>query len=317
MPVPVPAPAHAIDALAVLDALLEQNVGLVLPTVQTYWLLAIAAASVALLPSWEGIDWFRNAVIVSACRGKLTEGYPERALGPLSDVFVPQKWFAHFYVVGCLSNALVLAVVSRDAEPHAAVPCLSPAELLLWSFQVHLVRRLVETVWVMRYPKRATMHVMAYAFGMSYYIIVPLTYYCAYVAYVASGDAVVPTALTYVGLAVFAAGSLVQWHAHYLLASLGSKNTKRAEAYVIPRGGLFSLVSCPHYFGEVVIYLGLAVMGATMGAAGRENVASPWYPFVWVVVNLSLGARMTHQWYLAHFASYERLGRRALVPYLF
>jgi 3-oxo-5-alpha-steroid 4-dehydrogenase 3 len=222
-----------------------------------------------------------------------------------------------------LSNAAVLAVVWQRGENHANVPYFSPAVLLLLAFQVHLVRRLVETLWVMRYPQKATMHVMAYAFGMSYYIIVPVTYYCAYVAGQDAAVATTGTPALYVGLVTFAAGSLVQCHTHYLLANLGdnpkSKSNPKSnsksgstDAYVIPRGGLFSLVSCPHYFGEVVIYLGLATMGMTVA----EGVY-PWYPFVWVVVNLTLAARMTHRWYLAHFKTYDRLGRRALVPFLY
>lgn len=34
--------------------------------------------------------------------------------------------------------------------------------------------------------------------------------------------------------------------------------------YVIPRGGPFELVSCPHYLAEIVVYVGVALM--TLGA---------------------------------------------------
>lgn len=239
---------------------------------------------------------------MSACRGKLTEGYPKNALGPLSDVFVPQKWFSHFYAIGCLSNACMLSAVyvaSRDAAGEDN----SASLVLLVAFQLHLVRRLVETVCMMRYPKEATMHVMAYAFGMSYYVVVPFT------LYLASRTAACTPAL-YAGMVVFCVGSLIQWHSHYLLSILGSKNSNK---YVIPQGGLFALVSCPHYFGEVVIYLGL---GIACGIDTDSDQLLKWYPFVWVAVNLTLAARMTHKWYLGRFPSYNRLGRRALVPFV-
>lgn len=55
-------------------------------------------------------------------------------------------------------------------------PCTQAGALLaLALFQVHLVRRLLETTLLMRYPRGAKMHVVAYAFGLSYYAAVPLS----------------------------------------------------------------------------------------------------------------------------------------------
>ncbi len=277
-------------------------------------------------PAWPSLtddtldspESLSNAVIVSACRGKLADGQPSDALGPLSDVFVPQKWFAHFYAVGCVSNALMMVLALWSGVGRVAV-------LLLGAFQVHVVRRLIETVWMMRYPEGATMHVMAYAFGMSYYVVVPVTYVIAS----AQGDDVEDGGdrrWANLGMVIFAAGSLIQWHAHYLLTRLGgmkntgahSKDERNASlsktVYAIPRGGLFELVSCPHYFGEAVIYLGL---GMTCVGLGNQTSTIAWYPFVWVVANLALAAQLTHRWYLAHFKTYSRLGRKAFIPFLY
>ncbi len=266
-----------------------------------------------------------DAVIVSACRGKLADGYPKDAIGPLSNVFVPQKWFAHFYAIGCVSNALMIALSAWEGVDRATI-------MLLGAFQVHVVRRLMETVWMMRYPEGATMHVMAYVFGMSYYVVVPVTYVVACAR--GHGDEVGEDDedgdstrwWAILGVAIFAMGSLIQWHAHYLLAHLsgagaasapsrgGPKASRAKTSYVIPRGGLFELVSCPHYFGEAVIYLGLGV--ACVGYGNKTSTVA-WYPFVWVVANLALAARLTHRWYLAHFKTYSRLGRKAFIPFLY
>ena len=212
---------------------------------------------------------------------------------------MPQRWFSHFYAIGCLSNALVLYTTwNRDNQT---------AVLLLGAFQLHVIRRLIETVWMMRYPKQATMHVMAYAFGMSYYVIVPVTYLLASTPRTPSAPHTCWSAS--LGMTLFAAGSLIQWHAHHLLAHLGSKSSANTR-YVIPRGGLFKLISCPHYFGEAVIYLGLGI------ACVPTRIAA-WYPFVWVVANLTLAAGMTHRWYLTHFTTYRRLGRKAFIPFIY
>lgn len=109
------------------------------------------------------------------------------------------------------------------------------------------------------------------------------------------------------GVVICLLGQLVQSHSHYILSTLGkNKNTRR---YVIPRGGLFQFVSCPHYFGEIVLYVGLAL-------TGTEGTLSGWYPCLWVVVNLILAARMTHAWYKEHFKTYPAT-RKALIPFLY
>jgi hypothetical protein len=50
--------------------------------------------------------------------------------------------------------------------------CVALALALFWA---HLLRRYLETVLMMVYPKGARMHVIAYAFGLAYYLVVPLS----------------------------------------------------------------------------------------------------------------------------------------------
>ncbi len=42
-------------------------------------------------------------------------------------------------------------------------------------FTLHLVRRFLETAFLMRYPPHARMHVIAYVFGCVYYVVAPLS----------------------------------------------------------------------------------------------------------------------------------------------
>lgn len=87
------------------------------------------------------------------------------------------------------------------------------------------------------------------------------------------------------GILIFLFGNALQSHSHYLLARLTktststrrrSSSTSGAPRYRIPRGGAFELVSCPHYLGEIVIYLGLAILTGT-------RVVGPWMMVAWVV----------------------------------
>lgn len=61
-------------------------------------------------------------------------------------------------------------------------------------------------------------------------------------------------------------------------ASRAASMAPRDFEYKLPRGGMFELVSCPHYFGEVLIYAGFLVMQAGSGLAPVV--------FLWVVRTL-------------------------------
>ncbi len=76
--------------------------------------------------------------------------------------------------------------------------------------------------------------------------------------------------------------------------------------YKIPQGGLFRWVSCPNLFGEMVEWIGYALMGWNVAVLGFA---------VWTFANLAPRARDHHRWYLEKFAEYPK-GRRAVIPFL-
>jgi 3-oxo-5-alpha-steroid 4-dehydrogenase 3 len=92
---------------------------------------------------------------------------PPRALGPLSSWTVPQRWFAHFYALGASWNAVVgyllVSLPGFDSLPAAQ---RATSILALGLLQLHLTRRLVETLGLMKYPPSARMHGIAYLFGL-------------------------------------------------------------------------------------------------------------------------------------------------------
>ena len=77
--------------------------------------------------------------------------------------------------------------------------------------------------------------------------------------------------------------------------------------YQLPRGGGFELVSCPHYLGEAVEWLGWAAMVATPAAA--------WFA-TFTAVFLGSRAVATHKWYHDKFREEYPATRRAFIPFL-
>jgi hypothetical protein len=76
--------------------------------------------------------------------------------------------------------------------------------------------------------------------------------------------------------------------------------------YVMPEGFLFRWISCPNYFGEVIEWLGWALL--TWSLAGLSF-------FIWTCANLIPRALTYHRWYRSHFPNYPE-GRKAIFPFM-
>jgi 3-oxo-5-alpha-steroid 4-dehydrogenase 1 len=104
-----------------------------------------------------------------------------------------------------------------------------------------------------------------------------------------------------IGAGIFITGFVINRQADYTLSRL--RQPGRAT-YSIPYGGLYNLVSCPNYFGEILIWTGWAI--ATWSLAGLSFA-------VWTAANLVPRARAHHAWYHEKFPEYPS-GRKALIP---
>ena len=107
-----------------------------------------------------------------------------------------------------------------------------------------------------------------------------------------------------IGAALFIAGYIINRWADAVILRL---KRGHPDQYTVPRGGLYELVSCPNYFGEIIIWMGWAVM--TWSIAG-------WTFLFWTVANLAPRAFSHHKWYKANFPEYPP-ERKALIPFLF
>jgi len=105
------------------------------------------------------------------------------------------------------------------------------------------------------------------------------------------------------GILLFVAGMIINLSSDEHLIRL-RKN--RTNGYLIPYGGLFNKISCPNFFGEIVEWLGFAIMCWSLPAFSF---------FVWTVSNLIPRALDHHRWYKRQFTDYPT-ERKAVIPYL-
>jgi 3-oxo-5-alpha-steroid 4-dehydrogenase 3 len=324
------------------------------PLLWAYWLLATGSVVATLLPMGLPAA-FTDAVRLAAARGKLWDERPGAALGPLRDWSVPQRWFLHFYLLGAAFNAATLAAAASAAgalgASSASAAALHAPLLALCAFQAHLLRRAAETRWLMRYPPAARMHVIAYAFGLSYYVAAPLTLLllqrgapaalaAAAAAASAGGrsvsvgaDAVAAavgaalraaSAGQAVGGALFAGGNALQLHSHAALARLGAGSAagrgKAASGGGGGGGGAGAYRLPRGGLFELVAcphYTAECLIYAGLALlVGRGGAPAACAVAAWVGLNLALAAGATHAWYRARFPGYPR-HRRALIPFIY
>jgi 3-oxo-5-alpha-steroid 4-dehydrogenase 1 len=107
-----------------------------------------------------------------------------------------------------------------------------------------------------------------------------------------------------IGVTLFAVGFAINFQSDTILIGLRRPGD---ATYHIPQGGLFRLVSCPNYLGELIEWSGWAL--ATWGAPGLVFA-------VWTAANLVPRAWSHHRWYHQRFPNYPA-ERRVLVPFLF
>jgi len=107
-----------------------------------------------------------------------------------------------------------------------------------------------------------------------------------------------------IGAMMFYGGYALNWYADRLLRLL--RQPGGAE-YTIPKKGLFRLVSCPNYLGEIIQWFGWAI--ALWAIPGLIFA-------LWTVANLLPRARSHHLWYRDTFPDYPR-ERKALIPYIY
>jgi steroid 5-alpha reductase family enzyme len=105
------------------------------------------------------------------------------------------------------------------------------------------------------------------------------------------------------GLILFFVGVFINMRSDQILINL-RKNT--SSRYAIPQGGMFKYVSSPNYLGELIEWLGFAIM-----AAGLPGFSF----FIWTFANLVPRALDNHKWYKKTFEDYPK-DRKAIFPFV-
>ncbi len=104
------------------------------------------------------------------------------------------------------------------------------------------------------------------------------------------------------GLVLFSTGLVINWVADAKLIALRKQNS----GYQIPKGWLFNYISCPNHFGEMIEWIGFAVIACNAPATSFA---------IWTICNLLPRTLNHHAWYREHFPDYPK-NRKAVIPFV-
>lgn len=104
-----------------------------------------------------------------------------------------------------------------------------------------------------------------------------------------------------IGTIIFLCGMIINMYSDQILIGL---RKGEETGYKIPKGFLFKYISCPNLFGEVIEWLGFAILMWNLPGLAF---------FVWTFANLVPRALSHHRWYHENFSEYPT-ERKAVFP---
>lgn len=251
--------------------------------------------------------------------------------------------FIDFYTIGIittisrLSHTIISYYYDTDITYINKQQLVVPILLL-----IHLFRRYCECKWVQKSTSSTSyMHLAGYLLGILHYICLPFILIPHHTLLICTNDdsnwaksfdiqqSTLLEIFSIIGCLYF---QYQQYRHHVLLANLRRKTKKtETKSYLIPVGGWFEHISCPHYFSEIMIYVvfSLLVHGNTTDlteqwsdtqsimfgdAIATLHMYKHWILLLWVTTNLSISANRTHQWYIDKYGETYPQKRRSLIP---
>lgn len=172
-------------------------------------------------------------------------------------------WPSRFAMMVIYTPALVTCLIILALGSH--IPRLPLPTFATLLCTIHFAKRCLEVMFLHKYSG-STDRATPTQIGVFYALISFLIAYGS--NYSVNTLSSPPSAEMYTaGTIFFTVGIVGNFYHHYLLAQL-RKDSKNADTtkYVAPRGGLFSYVATPHYFFELIGWLGIAMASNHLNA---------------------------------------------------
>lgn len=105
------------------------------------------------------------------------------------------------------------------------------------------------------------------------------------------------------GILIFILGLFINISSDNILIRIKSQN----KGYQIPHGMFYKYVSCPNYLGEILEWIGFAIICYSIPAL---------LFVIWTIANLLPRALANHKWYKSKFPNEYPQNRKAIFPFI-
>jgi very-long-chain enoyl-CoA reductase len=176
---------------------------------------------------------------------------------------------------------------------------LANASLIQWilfaSIGLHFTKRALESLFLHKYSG---------SIGLSATISIAFFYSFAsfFIGYLNRNPLHSIDFLFVLGFVFYIVGNLGNFIHHKILADL----RKDSLEYVIPKGGLFQYVVCPHYLFEIFTWLGIFLFSRHLGALLVLGM---------IIAYLCARSLVTLKWYREKFAEFPK-HVKAMIPFV-
>jgi 3-oxo-5-alpha-steroid 4-dehydrogenase 1 len=174
--------------------------------------------------------------------------------------------------------------------------------IFLILFQIHYFERVFIFPFLLK--GKSQMPVSVVIMGVSFNILNAMMqgYWIFYEAYRINPDAYQPSWLSspqfIAGLSLFIAGFIINLHSDHIIRNL--RKDENDTKHYLPAGGVFNYVTSANYFGEIIEWLGFAIL--TWSISGFVF-------FLWTCANLIPRAAAIHKRYKKEFTD-EMQGKK-------
>jgi very-long-chain enoyl-CoA reductase len=249
---------------------------MILPETWTPLTIAFYAVFAAFAVLLGPLEYFNVWVIMRYSKFRTEKGVPTR-----------------FGMITVYAIGLVTAIIW--AWPY--LPTATPVQWVVFlAIALHFTRRVLESIFVHKYS--GPMEPLTF-------VLIAITY--ALIGGMTSALNARPTPVMdfwfYLGILFFVVGEAGNSYHHKLLADL----RKDRPGYHIPRGGWFEYATCPHYFFELVAWLGLVLLSRHLFIV---------LVFVVMIGYLPVRSIKTREWYRQRFPKYPKK-RKYMIPFIF